>query len=92
VIENLPDGTRVVRLADHVQIVPDEWMDGEPSTHYEYDEVVFEMPEDRTDTVEDVTEDFDDWWVFGQEEYEEPTLEERLAELEDIVFGIIVEE
>lgn len=92
IVEILPDGECIVRLADHVKVVEDEGFDGEPSSHYEYDEVVFNLPDDRTDTAEEIEEEFDAWWLYGQDDEEESTLEQRLSDLEDIVFGLIVGE
>lgn len=83
-IENLPDGRHVVRMADHVAERADD--DG---AVYEYDEVVFELPEDREETVQSVTANFAAWWEFGQQPVEEITLEQRVSDLEDLLLGMM---
>ena len=85
IVENLPEDVRVVRLADNIAIVQDE----EGFEHYEYDEVVFEMPYDRHDTAAEIEADFAAWWEFGQQEPEETTIEQRLSDLEEIVMALI---
>ena len=84
-LENLQEGKTVVRLADHIT---EEVVDERPS--FTYDEVVFNLPEDREETVETITEGFAAWWEFGQQEEEaEATLEERLAALEDAIMELL---
>ena len=83
-IDNLPDGRKVVLLSNNVhQIVVDE------TTMYEYDAVEFDMPSDREDTISDIERDFDEWWEFGQQEFEEITLEQRVTDLEELVVSLI---
>lgn len=84
VIESPAGGPRSVRLADHVQEIVTE--DGKT---YEYDEVVFDLPDDREETVESIQASFAAWWEFGQQEEEEATVESRLAALEDVVMEIL---
>lgn len=90
IVEEMPDGERVVRLADNIRVVEDGAQEGETSTHFEYDEVVFTMPEDREDTEAEIEEEFEAWWLFGIEDEDEDTLEQRVADLEDIVFSLII--
>ena len=82
-IENFPDGRRVVRMADHVTERTDD--DG---TVYEYDEVVFDLPEDREETVQSVTANFAAWWAFGQQPVEKITLEQRVSDMEELLLGM----
>lgn len=78
-LEKLPDRT-VVRLTDHV-----EPFDAEDQTMYRYDEVVFDLPDDRSgETVVSITADFETWWEFGSADDEPVTLETRIAALEDM--------
>lgn len=51
------------------------------------------MPDDRTEeTAESIQEDFNGWWIFGQEEEQEATLEDRIAALEEMyLLGLEVE-
>ena len=73
-----------MRLADNVQeIVTDE------GTTYEYDEVVFNLPDDREETAESIQAAFAAWWEFGQQEEEEATVESRLSALEDVIMEIL---
>jgi hypothetical protein len=74
---------KVVRLADNIR---QEEEDGQ--TVYTYDEVLFTMDPDRTETAEDIAEDFDAWWEFGsQPEEPEPTLEDRVSAIEEFLIG-----
>lgn len=74
---------KVVRLADNIR---QEEEDGQ--TVYTYDEVLFTMDQDRTETAEDIAEDFDAWWEFGsQPEEPEPTLEDRVSAIEEFLIG-----
>ena len=79
IIENCPDRT-IICLTDNVVE-----LDNEEQVTYEYDEVRFDLPDDRSETVESVTEHFNEWWLYGQEDHTEPTLEERVALIEDIL-------
>ena len=83
-IDNLPDGRKVVLLSDNIhEVVVDE------TIMYEYDCVEFDMPSDREDTIDDITRDFNEWWEFGQQEFEEITLEQRITDLEELVISIL---
>lgn len=83
-IENLPDGRHVIRLADNVTQRTEE-----ESTVYEYDEVVFNLPDDRDETVKSIEDSFAAWWEFGQQPVEEITLEQRVSDLEDLLLGMM---
>lgn len=77
------DGTKIVRITGEVT----EIQEGD-QTIYQYDEVVFELEAGRTETVEDIEADLNDWWEFGSQEDEPaPTLEERVAMIEDFLIG-----
>ena len=59
-------------------------------TMYRYDEVVFELPEDRSgETVISITSDFAAWWEFGSEDDDPVTLESRVAALEDMFLALM---
>lgn len=79
------DGDRRVLLRDHIEEV--RITEGKvKQTVYQYDEVVFIMPEDREETVESIVENFSSWWTYGaQPEEPAPTLEERIQVLEDVI-------
>lgn len=83
-IERLPDGTKTVRLADNIETV-----ESEEGTAIQYDEVVFDLPEDRDDSVESITANFEAWWDFGQQETEEITLEQRVSDLEEALLALL---
>lgn len=77
------DGGKIVRIAGEVTEIQE---DGQ--TIYQYDEVVFELEPGRTETVTDIVADLNDWWEFGcQEDEPAPTLEERVAMIEDYLIG-----
>ena len=84
VLNELEDGTKSVRLADNIREVETE--DG--ATMYVYDEAVFTLEADRTETADDILEDFADWWEYGiQPEEPLPTLEERVEMIEELLMG-----
>ena len=89
-VEVLPEGKTLVRLADNIKKNKDPETE---QTTYQYNEVVFYMPDDRTEeTAESIQEDFNGWWIFGQEEEQEATLEDRIAALEEMyLLGLEVE-
>ena len=78
-LEQLPDKT-IVRLADNVEEIQIE-----EQTIYQYDEVEFTLPEDRQETRQSIAEHFEEWWLYGTEDHTEPTLEERVSLLEEII-------
>ena len=82
-VEVLGDGSKHVRLADNIQEIEE---DGQ--TLYQYDEVKFDLEAGRTETVADIEADFDEWWAFGSQPVEPlPTLEERVAAIEDFIIS-----
>ena len=84
-VEQLPDGTKNVRLTDHVTIEED----GE-TINYLSDEVVFQLTADRIETEQDIEAAFSDWWAFGcQPEEPDPTMEERVSILEDVILELL---
>ena len=84
-----PDGRKVVRLADNIEKIVKEDEHGE-QTVYQYDEVLFELDADRTETEVDILENFADWWTYGSEPEEAlPTIEERLSLVEDVLMEIL---
>lgn len=85
IIETLPDGKKTVRLAGVAEAVETE----EGGVSYVYDEVVFDLPEDRNETVQRITANFDAWWEFGQQESEEITLEQRVSDLEEALMALL---
>lgn len=89
-LERLPDKT-IVRMTDNVRPFEPEVEEGQISqTMYRFDEVVFNLPEDRTgETVVSITEDFAAWWAFGSEDEEPVTLEARVAALEDMFLATL---
>lgn len=83
VFEQLPERT-IVRLADNVSTYKE---DDSQQELYRYDEVVFDLPDDRAEeTKESIEASFADWWDYGQQEQEDETvsLEERVAALEEL--------
>ena len=87
-MERLPDKT-IVRMTDNVTSFEPE--DGQISqTMYRYDEVVFDLPEDRSgETVTSIAADFDAWWEYGSEDEDPVTLESRIAALEDMFLALM---
>ena len=84
VLNEMEDGTKSVRLADNIREVETE--DG--ATMYVYDEAVFTLEADRTETADDILEDFTAWWEYGiQPEEPLPTLEERVEMIEELLMG-----
>lgn len=82
-VEVLGDGSKHVRLADNIQEIEE---DGQ--TLYQYDEAVFDLEAFREETAEDIEKEFEGWWEYGtQPEEPLPTLEERVAAIEDYLIG-----
>lgn len=87
-LERLPDGSALVRLTDHVTETQDE----EGQRAFTYDEVTFALTSDRTETLADIENSFDEWWAFGTMPDEPPaTLEERISNLEDMLLVMLEE-
>lgn len=88
-LEPLPDGGRLVRLADNIR--EEERSEGESSwKSYLFDECVFKLPEGHEgETAESIEGSFSDWWSYGSEdeEGETITLEDRISILEDLILG-----
>lgn len=81
-LEHGEDGLGV-RLADHIR---EDERDGQ--NVYVYDEVVFHLDADRTETEADIQADFATWWEYGsQPEEPMPTIEERLELVEMMLMG-----
>lgn len=78
-----------MRLADHIVEEERALDDGGSQTVYVYDEVVFELPYDRENETEaSIEAQFESWWAYGSAEpEEEPTLEERVGILEELMMG-----
>lgn len=87
-LTTLPDGTVMAALRDNVTEVTEE-----DCTGYAYDEVIFPLPQDRAaeENAASVEAAFDDWWAYGAAyECDEavPTLEERVAALEELLMEV----
>ena len=82
-MDDWQDGTKSVRLAGNIREETSE--DG---TVFVYDEVTFDLEAGRTETAADIAAEFEDWWAYGSQEEEPlPTLEERVAMLEDYIIS-----
>lgn len=80
-VDDWQDGTKSVRMAGNIREEA-----GEDGTVFVYDEVTFELEAGRTETAADIEADFDEWWAFGSQPVEPlPTLEERVAAIEDYI-------
>lgn len=80
-IENLQDKKRVI-LANNIKMVEDPEDNG-----FVYDEVIFFMPDDRHETIPEIEANFNDWWEYGKSNYKEPTLEERISDIENLLLA-----
>lgn len=86
-LERLPDGSANVRLADNIVE-----MTVEEQTVFQYDEVTFNLPADREETIKSIKKNFTDWWDFGIQPEEPPaTLEQRVSDLEDVILALLSE-
>lgn len=82
-MDDQEDGSKIVRIAGEVT---ESEEDGQ--TVYTYDEVLFTLEPGRTETAEDIEADLQDWWEYGSQPEEPlPTLEERVAAIEDYIIG-----
>ena len=85
-LDEREDGRKDVRLAGEVR--EEEREDGKV---YIYDEVIFTLDADRTETKEDIEEHFDEWWAFGSQPEEPiPTIEDRVRAIEDFLIGGVI--
>ena len=88
-LENLP-GKTVVRLRDNVKTF---MSDGEePQEMVRYDEVVFDLPEDRKgETKTSIEKSFTDWWGYGQSDPVDDTvtIEDRVTALEEMYMSMM---
>lgn len=75
----------VQKLAQAVEVMAKEQEEG--GITYEYETVVFSLPDDRDETVKSITTNFADWWEYGKTPEETPTLAERVAILEELMLG-----
>lgn len=100
VFERLPDGDAVVRLYDNIKDAADVAQPGEtdpeqePGSAYLADEVMFMLPAARAaeETKESIAADFSGWWKYGEAwdgREKAPTVEERLAVMEDFMVAIM---
>lgn len=55
---------------------------------YVYDEAVFTLPRDRSDTLEQIVAAADDWWLYASQPDAAPGIRERIANLEDAVLTL----
>ena len=82
-MDDQEDGSKIVRIAGEAT---ESEEDGQ--TVYTYDEVLFTLEPGRTETAEDIEADLQDWWEYGSQPEEPlPTLEERVAAIEDYIIG-----
>ena len=82
-VDDWQDGTKSVRMAGNIREET-----GEDGTVFVYDEVTFELEAGRTETAADIAAEFEDWWAYGSQPVEPlPTLEERVAAIEDFIIS-----
>ena len=66
--------------------------DEEPQEMVRYDEVVFDLPEDRKDeTKTSIEKSFTDWWGYGQSDPVDDTvtIEDRVTALEEMYMSMM---
>ena len=80
-----PEGKTRVCLADNIKQVEDP----EEGVGFVYDEVIFFMPDDRSDTLAEIETNFAAWWEYGQTELTDPTLEDRVSDLETLLLMLM---
>lgn len=74
-----------MRLRDNITL-----QETEDSQVYRFDEVVFELQADSgITTTEEIEANFSDWWTYGSQPEEAiPSLEERVAMLEEVILAM----
>lgn len=74
-----------MRLRDNITL-----QETEDSQVYRFDEVVFDLPADSGITAaEEIEANFADWWTYGSQPEEAiPSLEERVAMLEEVILAM----
>lgn len=88
-LESLPEKT-VVRLRDNATAFVSD--DETKQEMQRYDEVVFDLPEDRkNETKESIEKNFTDWWTYGQTDptNDVVTLEDRVTALEEMYMSMM---
>lgn len=80
--EDLPDSRPRILLSKDVEEITTE-----EGVSYEYKAAEFYLPEGRDDSVQEIEANMAAWWAYASVEHPEPTVEERLEALEDIVYG-----
>lgn len=84
-IETFQERSPIIILTNNIKMELDE----SGSEMFTYDMVTFDLPYDRNENVETISNNFDAWWAYGSQEEKELTLEERVSQLEDIIIELI---
>lgn len=85
VIEQMTDGRRLCWLADGIREESSE-----EGTCYIYNLASFVLDADRTDTANDIMEEWESWWAYAElPEAAMPTLEERVEDLELMMLELL---
>lgn len=67
-----------------------EYVDEDGTKFYQYEEVRFQLPYDREETTQSVEENFNEWWIYGEEGTEDNiSLEDRVPDLEELVISLL---
>lgn len=67
-----------------------EYIGEDGTKFYQYGEVRFQLPYDREETIQSIEENFDDWWIYGEEgSKDDPSLEDRVTDLEELVISLL---
>ena len=84
-VEKFSDGRARVVLSKDAS-----YIETEEGGIWQYEEGSFYLPEGRQDeTVESIAESFDAWYAYAGTDHREPSLEERVSALEDVVESLI---
>ncbi len=84
-METLGDGTKHVILADNIH---QEDRGEENGSVWVYNEVAFDLEPEREETAADIEAEFEGWWEYGaQGEEAAPTIEDRVAAIEEYLLG-----
>ena len=84
-LEALPDGLNRAVLCKNI-----EHVETEEGSCYKFDEADFYIPSGREETAESIAESFEAWWSYAAADHREPTVEERLAAVEEAVEALLM--
>ena len=79
-IENIPGGQQRIIISKDISEI-----EGEDGILYQYNVAEFNMPDGETATVKSIEDNIEDWIKYAEEDHTDPTIEDRISILEDVI-------